>query len=557
MKNIRKHVDKRLAALKSERSHYIDEWRDMSDFVLGARGRWLLSKGQKVSDRRNDRVYNEEAKMAANTLASGMQAGITSPARPWFNLTTGDPALVEYGPVKNWLSDVEKILQEVFNRSNFYNSVHSMYKELGVFGTSAMGVYEDFDNIIRCEPYTIGSYCLATNGKRVVDTFYREYRMTVDQLVDQFGLENCSPSTQNLCRQGNLDAWVDVIHAVEPNRWRNHGSVLSSDMAFLSVYFESSSQGGGQKPLRVSGFNENPIMSPRWEVVGEDVYASSYPGIDSINTNKSLQIEELDKAVAIEKMHNPPLVGDAAIDAEGLDLIAGGVTFVPNMAAMGKPGLQSVYDVNLNIGHLKEDIMIKEKRIQRAFYADLFMMITEMDRRQITATEIAARQEEKLLMLGPVLERLNNELLDPVIDRVFAIAERRGIIPPAPPELAQTELKVEYVSVLAQAQKATATASLEATAAFTMNLAQVDPNVIDKLDTDQMVDEYAKAKGAPPKTIRSDDDVEAMRSERQEAAAQQQQMDQMANMVESAKTLSETDTSGDNALTNMTGALVQ
>jgi hypothetical protein len=555
MKTLKQHVDKRLSALKSERSHYIDEWRDMSDFIYGSRGRWLLSKGQKVDDRRNDRLYNEEAKMAANTLASGMMAGITSPARPWFNLTTTDPDLTEYGPVKRWLADVEKLLQEIFNRSNFYNSVHSIYKELGAYGTAAMGVYEDFDTIIRCEPYTIGSYCLATDGRRQVDTFYREYRMTVDQLVDQFGIENVSPSSQNMYRQGQLDAWVDVIHAVEPNRSRNYNSPLAADMKFMSVYFESSAAGGGQKPLRVSGFRENPIMAPRWEVVGEDVYSSSYPGIDCINTNKSLQIEELDKAIAIEKMHNPPLVGDAAIDGEGLDLIAGGVTFVPNMASLGKPGLQSVYDVNLNIGHLKEDIMLKEQRIQRAFYADLFMMVTSMDRAQITATEIAARQEEKLLMLGPVLERLNNELLDPVIDRTFAIAQRKGIVPPAPPELEGQEMRVQYVSVLAQAQKAVATSSIEATAGFTMNLAQVDPNVIDKLDTDQMIDEYAKAKGVPPSTIRSDDDVAALREQRQAAAQQQQQMEQMSNMVESAKTLSETDTSGDNALTNLTGAL--
>jgi hypothetical protein len=499
-------------------------------------------------------LYNEEAKMAANTLASGMMAGITSPARPWFNLTTTDPDLTEYGPVKSWLADVEKLLQEIFNRSNFYNAVHSIYKELGAYGTAAMGVYEDFDTIIRCEPYTIGSYCIASNGRRVVDTFYREYRLTIDQLVDQFGIENVSPSSQNMYRDGQLDAWVDVIHAVEPNRSRNYDSPLSADMKFMSVYFESSAAGGGQKPLRMSGFRENPIM---WEVVGDDVYSSSYPGIDCINTNKSLQIEELDKAVAIEKMHNPPLVGDAAIDGEGLDLIAGGVTFVPNMASLGKPGLQSVYDVNLNIGHLKEDIMLKEKRIQRAFYADLFMMVTEMDRAQITATEIAARQEEKLLMLGPVLERLNNELLDPVIDRTFAIAQRKGIVPPAPPELEGQEMRVQYVSVLAQAQKAVATSSIEATAGFTMNLAQVDPNVIDKLDTDQMVDEYAKAKGVPPSTIRSDDDVAALRKQRQAAAQQQQQMEQMANMVESAKTLSETDTSGDNALTNLTGALTR
>lgn len=550
---LREHVTNRWETLKKERSYYIDEWRDMSDFVLGARGRWLLGKGQKISDRRNPQLYNEEAKYSCNTLASGMMAGITSPARPWFKLGTPDPELMEYGPVKTWLDDVEKLLLLIFARSNFYNSVHSLYKELGAFGIGCMGMYEDFNNVIRCEPYTIGSYCIAQNGQRVVDTFYREYQQSVEQVVGTFGIDNVSRSVKDLYAKGQYDSPVDIIHAIEPNKDRNLDSPLAKDMPFTSVYFEKGQN--GDNPLAIMGFEENPIMSPRWEVVGEDVYASSYPGIDSIGTNKSLQVEEMDKAVAIEKMHNPPLVGDSAINGGELDLIAGGVTYVPNMAATGKPGLQSVYDVNLRINDLKEDIMVKESRIQRAFYADLFLMVTEMDRAQITATEILERREEKMLMLGPVLERLNNELLDPAIDRVFSIAQRKGIIPEPPQELQGMDLKVEYISVLAQAQKAVSTASMESTAAFAMNLATISPDAMDKIDTDQMIDEHARAKGAPPKTIRSDEDANAIREQRAQQMAMQQAVEQAGQAAQAAKTLSETDTTADNALTQLSGAM--
>lgn len=547
----RRHVDQRLSALKSERSYYIDEWRDCCDLVLGARGRWLLSTGQKLSSRRYDLLYNEEAKYAANTLASGMMAGITSPARPWFKLETPDPDMMDYGPVKEWLEKVQQIMFAIFRKSNFYNAAHTMYKEMGVFGNAPMGIYQDFNNIIRCENYTIGSYYLAANGQRQVDTFYREYRPTVIQMIDKFGLKNVSRAVRQQYEKGNYDTTVEVIHAIEPNKWRQFNSPLAKDMKFSSMYFEKAED--RDSALSISGFEEDPIMSPRWEVLGEDVYSTFYPGIDCMGTNKSLQVEELDKAVAIEKMHNPAMVADASINQDGIDLVAGGVTFVPNMSAMGKPGLQSAYDINFRIGDLKEDIAMKENRIQRAFYADLFLMVTEMDRAQITATEIAERKEEKMLMLGPVLERLNDEFLDPTIDRTFNLAQKAGILPPAPEELRDVDLKVEYISVLAQAQKAISTASMESTAAFAANLAALSPEAVDKINVDEMIDEHARAKGSPAKSIRTEDEVAEIREARAQQMAGLQAQEQAAAASQTAKTLSETETGEGNALSDLMG----
>lgn len=552
MRSLKDRTFSRSESLKKDRSSWITEWQDVSDYVLGVRGRYLGDKqsrggGSKNHHDRNEQLYNEVGKFSSNTLASGMVAGITSPARPWFELATPDKDMLEYGPVKTWLSEVQKILLMIFARSNFYNAMHSTYRDLGVYGVSPIGCYQNFDNVVRYETYEIGSYCLASNDERDVDTMYREYCLTVENMVRRFGLDNVSQTVKSLYDRGSYDSLVEVLHAIEPNDDRNRLSPLSKDMPFRSVYFEKGDS--RQDPMKLSGFQEQPFFAPRWDVMGEDVYSIFYPGADSIGSNKSLQVQEMDKAIAIEKMHNPPLVGDAALANNPLDLIAGGVTFAPNMAATGKPGLASIYDVNLRIGELTADIKEKESRIMRHFYADLFLMVTEMDRAQITATEIAERKEEKLLVLGPVLDRLNNELLDPNIDRVFAMAQRAGILPPPPQELAEVELEVEYVSILAQAQKAVSTSSMEATAAFAINLAAANPDVLDKIDMDQMVDEHARAKGAPPSVVRSDNDVAAIREQRQQQLAQQQAMESAAMMAQSAKTLSETDTSGDNALT--------
>jgi hypothetical protein len=185
----------------------------------------------------------------------------------------------------------------------------------------------------------------------------------------------------------------------------------------------------------------------------------------------------------------------------------------------------------------------------------LWLMMAQTDRRQMTATEVAERHEEKMLQLGPVLERLEDELLDPLIDRVFAIALRAGHIPPPPQELQGQELRVEYISILAQAQKLLGTASVERLAGFVGNLAAVNPGVLDKVNMDAMVSEYSEMLGTNPNLLHPDEQVQQAR----QARAQQQQalmaQQQMAGMVQGAKTLSETDMEGDTALNRLMGTL--
>lgn len=554
-RTLKEHVFNRRHALRTERDRYSEDWRELSDFVLGARGRFLpgdSDSGDEATYRRNERLYNETPKQAALILASGMMAGITSPARPWFKLAPPDPDMDEFEPVKLWLDDVQKTLLSIFARSNFYGAMWNQYLELGTFGTACLGAYENFENVMRYEPYTIGSFTLAADGERSIDTMYREYRISVGECVKRFGVENVSKSVKNLWDTGHYESKLNIIHAIEPNVRRKLGSPLAKDMPFSSVYFEEACD--GDQSLLNSGFEEQPFMAPRWSAIDDDVYATSYPGIDSLASNKSLQIEELDKAIAIEKMHNPPLVGDSALKQSGADLIAGGITYTPNMAASGKPGLAPVYDVNPRIGELVDSIREKENRIQRFFYADLFLMITEMDRAQITATEIAERKEEKMLMLGQVLERLNNELLDPIIDRTFAVAQRGGLLPPPPQELQDVDLRVEYISVLAQAQKAISTLSIESTVAFAGSLAEVWPEARHKVDTMQAIDEYAKAKGASPKIIRSDDDAQELADAEQQQMAAAQAAEMASTGVDAAKTLSDTDAQNeDSMLSALTG----
>ena len=267
-----KSYNKRLEALRSERSSFIPLWRELSDYHLAHRGRFLTSDRNK-GFKRNTKQLNNTSRLASRTLASGMMAGITSPARPWFRLGSGDKELDNISAVKIWLHEVQIIMYKVFAASNTYNSLHQLYSELGVFGTAAMGIFHDFENVIWCKPYTIGSYMLGMNGQNVSDTLYREYELSVGQVVKQFGIDNVSDSVKKQWETGNTEAWVKVVHTIEPNDDRDRNSVKASDKPTRSVYYEANrnSRDGKDENFRESGIDDFPIVSPRWDVTGEDV----------------------------------------------------------------------------------------------------------------------------------------------------------------------------------------------------------------------------------------------------------------------------------------------
>jgi len=475
-------------------------------------------------------------------------SGITSPARPWFRLGSGDSNLDANQAVKVWLHEVQQMMYKVFAESNTYNSLHQIYSELGVFGTAAMGVYTDFKNIIWCKPYTVGSYMLALDSKNVADTMYREYEISVGQCIKQFGEQNVSTAVLEQWQRGNSEAWVKLVHAIEPNDDRDNCSPLASDKAWRSVYYEANAgaRDGSNKFLRKSGFDEFPILAPRWDVTADDVYATDCPGITGIGDTKALQLAERRKYQALDKVVNPPLQGPSTMKTK----LSGGAVG-PNDVIWHdstSPGLRSIYDYRPDLNAIQMEILNVENRVQRAFYEDLFLMLAQTDRRQITAREVAEKHEEKLLMLGPVLERLHTELLDPLIDRTFSILQEGGLLPLPPPELQDRDLDVEYVSVLAQAQRLAATGAVERLVGFTSQVSEVWPDARHKLNALRAIDEYADSLGSDPALLVSDDVVAAMTQAEQQQQAAAQAMQAAQQSADVAKTASEANLSDDNVL---------
>lgn len=542
---LRKHCLRRWGALKQERSSWMGHWREISDYLLPRSGRFLrtdVNRGEK----RHNSILDSTATRANRVLAAGLMAGMTSPARPWFRLQTPDKDLNERAGVKQWLAIVASQMRDVFAYSNTYRTLHMLYAELGAFGTAATFCLEDFDSVIHHYPMTIGEYALATDHRGRVDTLYREVPMTIAQMVRQFGKERCSLPVQNAFEAGRLDDWHTVLHVVEPREFYDSTKRDARNMPWRSLYLEP--KGNEGRILRESGFQRFRALAPRWDLTPGNVYGAS-PGMEALGDVKQLQHEQFRKGQAIDFQTMPPLQAPAGLVNKGVDRLPGGVTYYDS----GPNAVRSLFETRLELGALREDIVDVRVRIKQAFYEDLFLMLANDTRSNITAREIAERHEEKLLMLGPVLEGLHDELLGPLIDIAFDALLESGVLPEPPPELEGIDLRVQFVSMLAQAQRAVGLGAVDRLVGTLGAVAQLKPTVLDKLDEDQLADVYSDMLGVDPSLIVADEKVALIREQRAEQEAALQRAAAAPQVAQTAKTLSETDPGNRNALTDAIG----
>jgi len=555
--------------LEQERSSFLAHWRELGDYVMPRRPRFTVTDNNR-GDRRNQKIIDSTATMAARTLSSGMTSGITSPARPWFKLTTPDPDLSESGVVKSWLYETQTRMNTVFGKSNLYEMLPSLYIDMAVFGTGALLAEEDFDQVIRFYSIPIGSYCISVDARGKANVFLRRFRMTVRQVVDKFGdpeskegsrdaegKRQFSSLIQNAVDMNQWETWVEIVHLIQPNEEYDESAALSKHKKFSSCYYEMSVGDREVKSddgtyLRESGYDNFPVFVTRWSKNADDVYGTDCPGMVALGDIKALQLMHKRKAQAIDKMVNPPLQAPSSMRTEKLSILPGEVNYVD--AREGMQGIRAVHDVNFRINELMNDIEAHQRRIKEAFFADLFLAISQDDRlERATATEINERREEKLLALGPVLEQLNQDLLDPLVDLTYIFMDRQGLIPPVPQELDSVALKVEYTSVMAQAQKLVNVAGAERFLNFYGQLLQLDQEAVDYVDGQVLLSGYGETISLMPGIVRSKEDVDAIKAQKAQQARQAQMAQTLPAMAKSAKDLAGADTSGDNALTQLMG----
>lgn len=563
---LRDELNQRMVTLETIRYSWWMHWRDLAAFILPRRYRWLVTpsmwnRGVPI----NQNILDATGTVAFRTLAAGLMSGVTSPSRKWFTIGVDDDVIAADPEVKLWLSDTQMRISRVMSRSNYYVAKAVQYFDLVVFGTAPMLIYDDPEKVIHCYNPCAGEYYAANGPRLTIDTLYRKLTMTADQMVRKFGYGNCSAAVQAAWdnRGANLDQEYTIGHAIEPNPdfvadaatasgARGVGAYgVPRHFQFRECYWDEADT---EKPLRIAGFMEQPFSCPRWDQSSNDAYGRS-PSMDALGFIKQLQLETRRKAQSIDKMVNPPMVADASMKNEPAALLPGSVTYVPTLT--NGVGLKPVYQVIPPVKELVEDIQDVRVQIKSIAYNELFLMISQLDTVR-TAAEINARREEQLVLLGPVLERNETEGLDPDVNRIYNIMVRRGMIAPPPQALRGpngAKVRVQYSSMLAEAQRASATSGIERVFGFVGSVAGMVPQAIDNLNVDDGVRRYADLLGVDPKILNPDDIVAQIRKQRSDAQAQQSALAVGGDAANAAKTLSQADMSGDNALTQLAGAI--
>lgn len=494
-------------------------YREIADYEAPGRGRFIDFEGQaNQKTRAAAKIINPVTPDAIHMLGAGLHGGLSSPARPWFQLEFEDPGLNKFTAGKEWLDDCEKVLYGVLKRSNFYNLIHNVYEEVGAFATGALFVDSHPQRVLNFSYLTAGDYRIAVNQFGLCHCMYRRIRMQAHQMASMFGVENLSETTRRLLETNQYE-WRDLLHIIEPNTDYDPEGMSATQYKYRSIYIEWKEN---QKRLSDSGFHEMPIVTPRWMALSHEPYGWG-PGPEALGLSKAIQRMEATSMLVEEKYVNPPMGMGASFKDRMVDLSPGAKNTFKEGTNI-KDSIVRLVEIDPNsIGIYESKITSVENKIRRLFFYELFLMIANEDRR-MTATEVAARQEEKMIMLGPIIESLLYELLDPAIDRVFNLCARAGLLPPPPRDVADAQYKVQYVSILAQAQKLIQAQGMSAYRQAAGEVAQISPESVDKTNWDQYLENFGDMLNMPTKIVREDDEVAKIREARAAEAQKQQEI---------------------------------
>ena len=533
---LRSHLEGRLNSLFSWFvSWWYQNFTDLSQFILPRRSIWLtqsvggvptpnsMQRGREI----NQSIVDPTATFAVRVCAAGLMSGLASPSRPWFKVSTMVRNFEPDAAGKEWMDEVENRMYKVLAGSNFYNSFAQECEDLVVFGSAPTIMYEDVQDLIRFYNPCVGEYLFASSATLRVDGLYRRFLMTISQIVDFFGLEACPLEVQKLWQAKGSSLQVEKIiaHSIEPNFGIGKGEVgkIPGNYTWREVYWIYGA--ANEKPLSMRGFIDQPFTASRWATQSNDAYGRS-PGMDVLPDVLQLQAETKIKGMGLEKQANPPLQADAQMKNQPSSSIPGDITYVQNLGAKG--GIRSIYDVNPDVQGITADIALIQARIKTGLFNDLFALFSEIPEGRMTAAEVAQRAQERLQLVGPVIDNMLGESLKPKLKYLFRVMTRRGMFPPIPDSMKGIPLDVGFVSILALAQRASAVGGLERLSAYIGSLQAVDPSAMDNFNIDSAIAEMNTLLGNPQAILRDPKEVQQLRANR----AQQQQQAHAAQMAE-------------------------
>ena len=509
-----KNLLKRYDRLKAQRQNWESHWQEVADYMQPRKAD--VTKTRSKGDKRTELIFDGSPLQSVELLAASLHGMLTNPSTPWFSLRFKENDMENEDEAKEWLEDATEVMYSAFNKSNFQQEIFELYHDLITFGTAAMFIEEDDEDILKFSTRHINEIFIAENDKGRIDTVFRKFSLSARAVMQKFG-----DVSMNIATKAQKDPYeeVEILHAVYPRSDFDPKKQDKQNMPFESVYLDAES---GDE-LSVSGFREFPFVVPRYLKASHEIYGRS-PAMTALPDVKMLNEMSKTTIKSAQKQVDPPLL----VPDDGFMLpvrtIPGGLNFY-------RAGTRDRIEP-LNIGaNTPLGLNMEEQRrnsIRNAFYVNQLMMQSGP---QMTATEVIQRNEEKMRLLGPVLGRLQSELLKPLIDRTFALILRKNLFRPAPEFLAGQDIEIEYVSPLAKAQKSTELSSIMRAIEILGSLSNVAP-VFDHINMDKLVRHLADIVGVPQKILKPQSELNA---ERQQAAQQQEQMQQMQQVQQLAE----------------------
>jgi hypothetical protein len=553
------YLESRMNSLRNWRYSWWAYWSVLARFFIPRRYIWLV-----VANRMwrgsplNDAIIDSTGQLAVRTCRSGMWTGLTSPSRPWFKMAIALPWVQVDAEAQAWLEDTEKRIYTVLEQSNFYDRMAQLFEDLVVFGTSPIIIYEDFEDVVRFYLPCAGEYYLANGARMAVNTFFREFTLSVQQIVDMFTLDSCPEQVQKLWQAGDgasLDTEYVVCHSIEPNfplqkrgRVKGDARIVPEGFTWREVYWLKGVK--TMRPLSKKGFHGQPFAAFRWATVQNDAYGRG-PCMDGLGDNKQTQTETLRKGEFLEKGVRPPMGADPSLKNEPASVMPAMITYFSTDG--GKKGFFPLFKVDPAwLTAITADIASVNARLEKCLFVDLFMAISRMEGVQPrNELELTKRDLERLQELGPVINLAEKEL-DIIITRIMEILMRRGMLGKKPQSLMNVPLKIKYTSILRLAQLAAESIAMKdgfqtggelSSAAKAAGL----PDPLRIINLDKAYREYLEANGFPMQALFTDDQVKQHDQIRQKAMQQAQAPGQAMAAVDAAKTLSDTQLPGGNS----------
>jgi hypothetical protein len=527
-KTLKEDFERRKAVLK-----------DARDLIGPGTGQFVDDSGNLTDDINYKKMLDGEPADFFDITANGLFSGIASPSTEWFLIGPANPEIKDDYAAKIYCDEVKDRFNFLFNNSNFYPALKTMCNEAPRYGINPLLVENDDKELCFFRNFTIGEYYLGIDSRGNYDKIAREIMLGADKLANEVGYDNLPDAIKREYDEGSFDNQHAVCHLICPNYFGKEGNRAGLDLIDLCWI--------GDDILRATGFEDNPLAVLAWERKNQQTVWATGPGVKALGDVRELQSTALNIARNEDLLADPPMA--ISKELKLTSLLPGAHAFTDGDPAKAAAPL---FKIDNHIEILEARRASIKQRIRSLSKADIMLIFAQKDKSQMTAREVNAIENEQIMMLGSIYLNVK-QTLDNIFARVFAIGNRRGYFP-APPQIMQgTNLKIEYVSNIAKAQKLIALGKMREFLEFVLALTQVPPEV-DNLDRDKMINHAADSLGIDAQNLTAPEVLAQNRRAQAQAQAQQEQMLRIQQATEAAQKLGQAKVSPDTALGALTGA---